>query len=340
MSLRYVLHNKEALFLTKCAYFLGICITDIASSLLFGMMYNIEKSEFDILQKFNCSLVSSSFVAHSKSYIDWINYVFNTENFQRYLDNVAKRDTFIRKRLKEHLGTYREDNIRDFTDLLIQLSENKSKLPEIDSKIENEIEMILSDIMAAACDSTRSTIEWMILYLLHWPELQDLIFNEIKTHIGKNKYPSFQDKPFFHTFNAFVSESLRYSTFAPSLIPHKTLENESIDSYDVPKDTVIIYNAWKIHHDEMYWDKPFQFDHTRWLDENSKYKTNKSYLPFSKGVRSCLGQSLAIKEIFFILTRLVCDFRIEPCGVLPSLNGVSQTINTSEEYHIRLVRRN
>lgn len=136
------------------------------------MMYNMKENEFGILQKFNCSLVSSSFVAHSKGYIDWINYVFHTKNFQRYLDNVAKRDVFIRKRLKEDLGTYREDNIRDFTDLLIQLSEYKSKLPEIDSNTEHEIEMILSDIMAAVCDSTRSTIEWMILYLLHWSYLQ------------------------------------------------------------------------------------------------------------------------------------------------------------------------
>ena len=85
----------------------------------------MEENEFDILQKFNCSLVSSSFVAHSKSYIDWINYVFHAENLQRYLDNVAKRDVFIRKCLKEHLGTYREDNIRDFTDLY---SSNSQKI--------------------------------------------------------------------------------------------------------------------------------------------------------------------------------------------------------------------
>lgn len=157
------------------------------------------------------------------------------------------------------------------------------------------------------------------------------ILEKINTQVFKTR---------FHIFNAFVSESQRYSTFAPSLIPHKTFEDENIDSYDVPKDTVIIYNAWKIHRDEKYWEKLFKFDLTRWLDENGKYKTNKSYLPFSKGVRSCLGQSLAIKEMFFILTRFICDFRIEPCGVLPSLNGVSETINASEEYHIRLMRRN
>ena len=188
----YVTWQRRIIF-NKCGYFVGIRITNIASGLLFRMMYNMEENEFGILQKFNCSLVSSSLVAHSKGYIDWINYVFHTKNFQRYLDNVAKRDVFIRKRLKEDLGTYREDNIRDFTDLLIQLSEYKSKLPEIDSNTEHEIEMILSDIMAAACDSTRSTIEWMILYLLHWPYLQWLIFNELKIHFGKNKYPSFQD---------------------------------------------------------------------------------------------------------------------------------------------------
>ena len=60
------------------------------------------------------------------------------------------------------------------------------------------------------------------------------ILEKINTQVFKTR---------FHIFNAFVSESLRYSTFAPSLIPHKTFEDENIDSYDVPKDTVIIYNA-------------------------------------------------------------------------------------------------
>ena len=237
--------------------------------------------------------------------------------------------------------SFRQDRVRDFTDKLIKDKGIKSSISKIDPSIRNEIEMILSDMLLAGIDTTRSVLEWSILFLLHWPHLQELIYNEIIDLVGKGNYPSLKKKCNLHICNAFISESLRYSSFTPVLALHKALENEKIGSYNIPKGTSIIYNAWKIHHDEKYWDMPFKFDHTRWLDVDNKYKTNKSFVPFGFGARSCPGEALSYREILVFLTRLICDFKISPEDneSLPDLEGCYGSMIVTKPYNIILEER-
>ena len=198
--------------------------------------------------------------------------------------------------------------------------------------------MILGDILLAGTDITRSMI---VLYLLHWPHLQESIYNEIVDYVGKGNYPPLKDKQNLHICNSFISESLRYSSISPNFVPHKTLESEMIGSFKIPKGTIIIYNAWKIHHDEKHWKDPFKFDHARWLDENDRYKKNESFAPFSLGVRSFPGESLTCKEIFVFLTRLISDFKILPEDnkALPDLKGIANIMIVIEPYFVKVEER-
>ena len=63
--------------------------------------------------------------------------------------------------------SFRQDRVRDFTDKLINDKGIKSSSSKIDPRIRNEIEMILSDMLLAGIDTTRSVLEWSILFLLH-----------------------------------------------------------------------------------------------------------------------------------------------------------------------------
>ena len=312
-------------------------------NVLFGYRYSLEedKEEFQKLLEFNHTLGNLSFDNDPINHVSWIKYIYHTKGFKRYLENVNARDEFVANQLKKHLQTFRDEKIRDFTDMLIRKKEIKGNFSEIDGRVRNEIEMILGDMLLAGTDTSRSLLEWSILYLLHWPNLQELIYNEIVDHVGKGRYPFLKDRENLHICNAFISASLRYTSFTPILVPHKTLENEMIGPYKIPKGTIIVYNAWKIHHDEKHWQDPFKFDHTRWLDENNKYKTNKSFAPFSLGVRSCPGEPLSYKEIFVFLTRLVCDFKLLPevNKPLPDLKGITNTVIITEPYFIKVEER-
>ena len=310
---------------------------------MFGYHYSLgeKEEEFQQLQDITYILLSLFSDTDPINYLSWIKYIYQTRTFKKYLENIKIRDEFVGNQLTKHLMSFRQDRVRDFTDKLIKDKGIKSSISKIDPSIRNEIEMILSDMLLAGIDTTRSVLEWSILFLLHWPHLQELIYNEIIDLAGKGNYPSLKKKCNLHICNAFISESLRYSSFTPVLALHKALENEKIDSYNIPKGTSIIYNAWKIHHDEKYWDMPFKFDHTRWLDVDNKYKTNKSFVPFGFGARSCPGEALSYKEIFVFLTRLICDFKISPEDneSLPDLEGCYGSMIVTKPYNIILEER-
>ena len=323
--------------------FLGIFITNIICNVMFGYRYSPweKEEEFRKLQEFNYIPANFALDTDPINQLSWIKHIYHTKSFKTYLENVKARDEFIGNQLAKHLMSFLHNTVRDFTDKLIKDKRTKSDCPEIDVSFRNEIEMILGDMLLAGTDTTRSMLEWSVLFLLHWCHLQELIYNEIVDDVGKGKYPSLKHKCELNICNAFISETLRYSSFLPILIAHKALENEKIGSYNIPRGTSIVYNAWIIHRNEKHWHMPFEFDHTRWLDANNKYKTNKCFVPFGFGVRSCLGQALGYKEIFIFLTRLICDFRILPekTKPVPDLEGCPGTIIVTKPFYVTLEER-
>jgi hypothetical protein len=84
--------------------------------------------------------------------------------------------------------------------------------------------------------------------------------------------------------------------------------------------------------DEKYWQNPKEFRPERFL-ENGKYMStrSKAFMPFSVGRRVCLGEKLAITDIFFVLVRFLqstSDYEI----LLGSNGGVEVDPNITDSY--------
>jgi cholesterol 24(S)-hydroxylase len=59
---------------------------------------------------------------------------------------------------------------------------------------------------------------------------------------------------------------------------------------------------------EKYWPEPYKFDPSRFDIYQSKSQT---FLPFSAGSRSCIGQNFAMLEAKILLATIVRQFRFE-----------------------------
>ena len=79
----------------------------------------------------------------------------------------------------------------------------------------------------------------------------------------------------------------------------------------------------RINHDERHWTDPMVFNPDRFYNkEDNEYVPNDNLVTFGVGKRSCLGQNLAEKHLFFFLVQLVKAFKFEkpiskplpPCG--------------------------
>ncbi|CAH1789967.1 unnamed protein product, partial [Owenia fusiformis] len=158
----------------------------------------------------------------------------------------------------------------------------------------DEVYGVMQDILLAGIVTTSTTLKAFLLILVNKPDVQKKIQAEIDDVIGDGRLPTFADRHNMPYSEAAVLEILRYSTTTTLSIPHKTLCDTSVGGYKVPRGTMVWMNLWALHHDEKYFDEPYEFKVERFLDDNGKSLSaheRKSFLPFGIGKRECLGEA-------------------------------------------------
>ena len=285
------------------------------SNILFGNRYqNIEDEEFKIILKFMKLFHDSYFQGDIISALPWLRF-FPMQTLQWMKQYVAIRDEFFEKKVADHHKRFDPNNVTSFLDSLISSSYDAKFLQQNDiSEITDEsIGLMLGDMMIAGIDSTYVNLLWSILYLLHHPSFIEDALKEIYEVVGHGSYPELKHRKSLHVVQAIIQETLRM-TVGPFTLPHKAMKDSSISGKKIMKDTQVLFHLWGVHHDVRHWDKPYEFNPKRWLDDNGEFnaKANISFMPFSFGKRSCIGEQMARVELFIFLTRLLIDFKITP----------------------------
>lgn len=122
---------------------------------------------------------------------------------------------------------------------------------------------------------------------------------EVEEQIG-DRLATQEDKNRCHFVNAFITEVLRFRTILPLGVIHKTTCDTAIRDYKIPRNTWVSVLQGPIMKDERYWPEPELFKPERFLDKNESFvEPHLAYLPFGIGRRNCLGEKLALSDLFF-----------------------------------------
>jgi cytochrome P450 len=77
-------------------------------------------------------------------------------------------------------------------------------------------------------------------------------------------------------------------------------------------------SSWPMHRDPSAFPDPDRFDPERWLDGKQSQFREKFLVPFSKGNRMCIGQPLAMCELYVSIGQLFRRFGdLKPIDVGP-----------------------
>ncbi|XP_070569292.1 cytochrome P450 2U1-like [Ptychodera flava] len=195
--------------------------------------------------------------------------------------------------------------------------------------------MIVLNLFAAGTHTTAIGLLWTILFLCLNQDIQERCFNEIKDNIGLENAPSYSDKQKLPYIEAVIMEVHRRASIVPLGLLHAVSDDVQVYGYTIPKGTMVMANLWAVHMNEKNWERPEEFDPSRFLDDNGEIVNSERILPFSIGPRDCVGSQLAKVEFFIFLTRLLQVFKFQlPDDVHPSLEGNPGLVNAPDDFKI------
>ena len=211
--------------------------------------------------------------------------------------------------LQNHRATFNKDNIRDIIDAMINAKEEaeiEDNMNKTELLCDRNIVGAMADMFGAGITTTSSFIEWYLLYMIAYPDIQQKVHDELENVIGNDRYPTLKDRESLPYLQATILECLRLSSTVPLVIPHETIKNVKLNDYTIPSKTMIWINMWSVHHDEKLWPDPFTFRPERHLNSDGTVKsTSPNLMPFSCGARVCVGETFAKSNMYIILSHLL-----------------------------------
>ncbi|XP_074873746.1 steroid 21-hydroxylase isoform X2 [Carettochelys insculpta] len=262
--------------------------------------------------------------------------LFPNRALRRLLQHVRFRDDFVRAQIQKHQELLHPEGAPDIVaHLLGKQQEARGDLaPE-------QVHMAIVDLFVGGTETTAALLTWAVAFLLHYPEVQDRIYEELQRVLGPQQPPTYGDRDRLPLLSATINETLRLRPTAPLALPHSATRDTSLLGMAIPKGTILIPNLFAAHHDEAVWSHPLEFRPERFLEAEKPWLAQRQLLPFSCGARACLGETLARAELFVFLGHLLREFRMEPPtpGALPPLQGLYGVVMRCRPFRVRLLPR-
>lgn len=261
---------------------------------------------------------------------------FSGEEFKEMAEKSRTLLKHIRHYLNKHKDTYHPSIMRDMVDQLLLLLENNEDNGQIETE---DIDYLLLTIMGSGFGAVPSLLTWLVGYMVAFPEIQQTVQKELDEVVGRKRFPNLCDQPYLPYTSAVIMEVQRIVTIYPFLLPHRTTESCIFQGYDIPQDTLILFNVWSVHHDKRHWRNPMRFDPMRFLDDGGELSIPDFYLPYGGGERRCPGESLVDVEAFLFFTHLLHQLTFTPGPQIPNLEGEYDYIVSPKPFKITLKAR-
>lgn len=316
---------------------LNASVSNVICSLLFGKRFDYEDAKFKQL----IILLNKLFITGSSSSPAFIFPFLRHLSISRY--NMVQKifadiDGFTSEITEEHRRNFDGNNVNDFIDAFL-LEQKEAKENTFTDK---QLKISVREFFAAGTETTSTTLRWALLFLIHFPDLQKKLRENIDAVIGQSQ-PKIEHKEKLPLVEAFILEVQRHANLVPLAVPHAPKEDFTYKGYYLPKGTFMFFVLDSVMSDPDIFPEPTEFEPERFLDSNGKCngEQKEKLIPFSTGRRLCLGDSLAKMELYLFLTRFLQKFEIQPENPksLPSLDGNLGITNMPTSFNIVLIKR-
>ncbi len=248
---------------------------------------------------------------------------------------------------EKHVETYQDDNMRDFIDHYIKEIKEKSSKQEHSTFKGNDgklnIEGIIVDLFIAGSETTSTTLNWAMLFMILNPEIQEKVHEELDKVVGRSRAPTYADKAETPFTEAVLHEVQRMGNILSQAVSHFTRQGGTLGNgkYVIPPKSIIFCNLGAVLYDPRHFPEPKKFDPARYLSPEGKFTPNPKVIPFGLGRRRCLGESLAKMELYVFFTTIMGHFKVTKLSPYdsPSIDPIMGATTSPKPYQLRFESR-
>ncbi|KAL5280177.1 hypothetical protein ACFFRR_004257 [Megaselia abdita] len=181
-------------------------------------------------------------------------------------------------------------------------------------------------IIVGAIETTSTAIHNTIFCLAEHTEFQEKLFAEIMAVIPDDVEITYKHLLNMPYLTMTINESLRL------LPPIMFTTREASDIFQikddswVPKGAQFMISIYHIQRNKKYWGpKAEEYDPDNFSDENVAQRNPNAFLPFSKGVRNCIGMRYAQFALKVTLVKLIrkykftTDHKLKNLVIIPNI---------------------
>ncbi|XP_072286506.1 cytochrome P450 2F2-like [Pyxicephalus adspersus] len=241
----------------------------------------------------------------------------------------------VKDSVSSHQETLDPTCPRDYIDCFLIRMEQETLDPKTCFEKTNLISTVF-DMFLGGAETTSVTINFGVLNLIKYPDVQEKLHEEIDHVIGHAREPKVEDRNQMPYMNAVIHEIQRISDAIPMGCIRSTTRDVNLHGYRIPKGTDVLPVLTTVLRDSSQFETPEVFNIKHFLDENGKFKKNNGFMPFAAGKRACIAESLVRMELFIFFTTLLQKFTLKSSedpkelNIAPTERGIENIPPTHE----------
>ncbi|CAL5053949.1 unnamed protein product [Urochloa decumbens] len=255
------------------------------------------------------------------------------------------------KRQRQELVAFIDNVVREHEESRAAGNDGKEDLLDVLLRIQREgdlpvpittdnIKSVVGDMLGTGSETVATVLQWTMAELMRNPRVMHKVQDEVRCTLAGQRQVTEDYLSNLHYMHLVIKETLRLHPPAPLLFPRECRSECQVLGFTVPKDAMVLVNAWAISRDPKHWDMPEEFVPERFENSKIDFKgTDFEYTPFGAGRRMCPGIAFAFTNMELILACLLYHFDWElPCGMeaadLDMTEELGVTVRRRQDLHL------
>ncbi|KAM4050011.1 cytochrome P450 4V2-like [Anomaloglossus baeobatrachus] len=332
--------DKEAF---NCFMDVTLCALDIISETAMGKkIYAQSNSNSDYIH----AIYKMSDIIHRRQKMPWLwpDFLYSKLKEGKEHDRNLRilhsfTDSVIQERAREmetqrsqgqdltgELETIQRKKRSAFLDMLLNTTDESGNALNY-----QDIREEVDTFMFEGHDTTAAAMNWSLYLLGSHPEAQLEVHKELDEVFGESDRPvTMEDLKNLRYLEAVIKEALRLFPSVP-FYARTICEDCIIRGFKVPKGVNVLIVPYALHRDPEYFPEPEEFRPERFFPEATNGRNPYAYIPFSAGLRNCIGQRFALMEEKVVLSTILRKFWIETNQKRDELGLVGELILRPQE---------